>query len=66
MIDEVLLERLIADGMVKLLIVGGEHIWEASPSSEHQMTVDEMRAGSRSRSIWPRRRPSGCAVALRS
>lgn len=44
MIDEVLLDRLIANGMVKLLIVGGEHIWEASPSSEHQMTVDEIRA----------------------
>src|SRR5262245_48939827 len=44
MITETLLDQLIASGAVKLLIVNGEHIWEASPSIAHQMSVDEIRA----------------------
>ncbi len=47
MIDEVELEQLVAEGDVRLLIVEGRHIWEASPSPAHQMIVDDIRASIR-------------------
>ena len=43
MIDHRELERLVADGDVKLLIVEGRPIWEAWPGPDHQMTVDDIR-----------------------
>ena len=44
MIDEVQLEQLAVEGDVRLLVVEGRHIWEASPSPAHQMIVDDIRA----------------------
>jgi hypothetical protein len=44
MIDEIKLEQLAVEGDVRLLVVEGRHIWEASPSPAHQMIVDDIRA----------------------
>jgi Uma2 family endonuclease len=43
MIDHAELERLVAEGRVKLLIVEGKPIWEAWPGPAHQMTIDNIR-----------------------
>ena len=44
MIDEEELERLAAEGAVKLLIVEGTPIWEASPNPDHQIIIEDIRA----------------------
>jgi Uma2 family endonuclease len=43
MIDHAELERLVAEGRVKLMIVEGRPIWEAWPGPAHQMTINNIR-----------------------